>query len=480
MRPFRVVLVNQCENNWGYGPGSSEYLRAQLLAAPDLVGRVEVTLLFLIGLSPLEAAEKILAAEPDLAGFSCYSWNIHESGATCRELRRRGVAFPIVWGGCSFSLFYERSDWFSWWDCVDAVAVGSGEITIVDLARYLLERPPGAGIEHALPGLVVNRDGRRETGPPAKTPVNLDELASPYLNGVQYEVRNPFVEMARGCRFQCTFCSDARASREGQWRVYSKERIAAEVAVVAAWPDIEVIEAGSSTANISDSHFADVCESLRRGDPGMRAAYAFQMYPSISRPSQRQALEGVRIHKLHFGAQSTTPETWGPIKRKTSMDHMARAMAVFGGVGLMQASMLLGIPGETFESFKRTITDLRAMGWSVVVNRLLVLPGTQLHRDHEQFGMRFDEANFRVRATNTMSEADMTRCQDFVREAIFALSDDEKTSESPPIMYSNFDHQPTMFSPMELFRPGEAPPRRANQDGRQGKQEQGRLLPQRR
>ena len=54
------LLANLCEEAWGYGPGSSEYLHAELLAAPDL------------------------------AGFTCFSWNLTDSGDTCRELRRRG------------------------------------------------------------------------------------------------------------------------------------------------------------------------------------------------------------------------------------------------------------------------------------------------------------------------------------------------------------------------------------------------------
>jgi radical SAM superfamily enzyme YgiQ (UPF0313 family) len=451
---FRIVLVNLCEDACGYGPSSSEYLRAELLASPDLRDRISVEILFLEQHGPEQAVERVLAEQPDLVGFTCFSWSIRESGEVCRLLKRRMPELPIVWGGVSFALFHERRDWFTWWDCVDAVAVGSGEYTLVDLVRYLIVQEQPRRIAHALPGLVVCHDRKLEQGPPARVPESLDAFASPYLAGVRHRCHQPFIEMARGCRFQCGFCSDARASRENAWRIHSAERIAAEIAEVARWPGVDAIDAGSSTANINDAEFERVCDAIRVGDPRQRLAYTFQMYPALSRPSQRAALAGIRIDKLCFGVQSTTAETWGPIKRKTTLDHMRRAMDVFDGVGPIQASLLLGLPGETFASFKRTFEDLRALGFILCVNRLLVLPGTQLHRDHERFGLEFDpELYYRITRTPTMSDDDMRRAMDFVMEC--AWSTPRAGGRYPPVMWTNFYVQETMFAPIQFSRPGE-------------------------
>lgn len=451
MSSFRVILVNLCEDACGYGPSSSEYLRAELLATADLRDRIEVDILFIEGGTAEQAAEQVLAKQPDLVGFTCFSWSIRESGEVARILKQRAAELPIIWGGVSFALFRERSDWFTWWDCVDAVAVGSGEYPLVDLVRHLIDQPRPRRVA-PLPGLVVCRDGRIEFGPPARSPASFDDYASPYLAGVQHICPQPFIEMARGCRFQCGFCSDARASRENAWRIHSVERIAGELAVVANWPDVGVIDAGSSTANINDAEFERVCEAIRLGDPEQRLSYTFQMYPALSRPPQRAALAGIRIDKLCFGVQSTTAETWGPIKRKTTLDHMRRAMDVFDGVGPIQASLLLGLPGETYKSFCKTFEDLRALGYIVCVNRLLVLPGTQLHRDHERFGLQFDASRYyRVTRTPTMDEDDMRRAMDYVMEC--AWSAPPSGGRYPRVMWTNFYVQETMFAPIQFSRP---------------------------
>lgn len=456
MAPFHVILVNLCEDACGYGPSSSEYLRAELEATKDLADRVRVEILFLERTSHEQAAERILQSSPDLVGFTCFSWSIRESGEVSRILKKKDPSLPIVFGGCSFALFRERRDWFRYWDVVDAVAVGSGEYTLVDLVRHLVDKPKPRRIDQALPGLAVNKGGSIEIGPPARAPEKLDDYASPYLSGVRHRCQQPFIEMARGCKFQCTFCSDARHSREDAFRVHSVDRIAAEIAAVSRWPDVEWIDAGSSTANINDDEFFRVCDAIRMGDPEARLQYTFQMYPALARPAQRQALDGVRIDKLCFGVQSTTAETWGPIKRKTTLDHMRRSMSVFEGVGPMQASLLLGLPGETLDSFKKTFSDLRSMGWIVCVNRLLVLPGTQLHRDHESFGLEFDEdLYYRVTRTPQMSPDDLKKAQDFVMEQAWAEAGKQE-GRYPPIMWTNFYVQQTMFAPIQLSRPKDA------------------------
>jgi hypothetical protein len=170
------------------------------------------------------------------------------------------------------------------------------------------------------------------------------------------------------------------------------------------------------------------------------------MYPALSRPAQRAALDGIRVGRLCFGVQSFTPDTWKPILRRTTLEHLDRSMAVFGGTGTLQVSLLLGLPGETLGGFKRTFDQCRERGWNVCVNRLLVLPGTQLHRDHERFGLRFHEdVYYRVTESNTMSNDDLRRAQEFVVERSVSLPA-RTEGRHPPITWTNFDHQPTMFA----------------------------------
>lgn len=444
-RAARVVLVNLCEDACGYGPGASEYLRAQLLADPAIAERIELTLLFMSGIDTAGFAEQIAACDPDLVGFSCYSWNLDATARTSRRLRQLvGPRATIVWGGCSFSLLHERDDWFAWWDVVDAVAIGSGERTIVDLVSRLLERGSGLG-DTAVRGAWIRAGDRLVRGERALAPRALDQVASPYALGAAFRVPRPYVEMARGCRFECAFCSDARSSREGIWLTNGVERVASDIAAITAWPEARAIDAGASTANVSDAHFADVCEGLRRGDPEQRLSYSLQLYPAIVRPAQREALRGVRVERITLGVQSFTQETWGPMRRKSTLDHMRRAVDVLQGAGPLSASVVLGLPGETHASFVSMLDELSSIeDLSITVNRLLVLPGTQFHAQHERHGLAFDADRFyRVQNSSTMSADDLRRAQEHVLERAARLG---RTSRGwRRIDWTNFDQQRLAF-----------------------------------
>lgn len=448
-RPLRVVLANLCEDPCDYGPGASEYLRAKLLSVPAIADGVEIVVLFLSGLDPDAFAELIASHAPDLVGFTCYSWNLDATAKTTRRLRaltgeRRGAPV-VVWGGVSFALLRARSDWFDWWGDVDAVAIGSGEQTIVDLVSRLLARGPGAGLGEApIGGALLSVDGRLIDGGLARAPRDLSEVPSPYQLGAAFRVARPFVEMARGCRFQCAFCSDARDSREGLWMTSAVERIAADIGAVARWPEAREIDAGASTANVSDAHFAEVCEGIRRGDPASRLSYSLQMYPAIVRPSQRAALEGVRVKRIGIGVQSSTPEAWGPMRRKSTIEHIRRSAEILRGLPIY-VTVLLGLPGETYGSFARMLDELLAVGdVSLAVHRLLVLPGTQFHARHDELGLEFDPGCFyRIRATRSMSRDDLSRAQELVRARAHASGFTELGERR--VDWTNFDDQRLAF-----------------------------------
>jgi tRNA A37 methylthiotransferase MiaB len=449
-RPLRIVLANLCQDSQGYGPGASEYLRAKLLSVPEIAEQVEITILFLTGSDTKAFAEQIATHDPDLVGFTCYSWNLEATAETTRKLREQLGRAPrgpvIAWGGCSFALLRERSDWFGWWNDIDLVAIGSGEQTIVDLAMRLLSGADRRTLDTApIRGTIRMIDGQRVDGGPAVTPKSLLEVPSPYQLGTAFRVARPYVEMARGCTFQCAFCSDARVSREGLWLPLTRDRIAADIGAIARWSEVREIDAGSSTANVSEEHFTDVCEAIRLGDPERKIAYSLQMYPAIVRQSQRDALSGIRVKRIAIGAQSSSPETWKPMRRKTTLEHIRKSTNILRGVGPLYLTVILGLPGETYESFKQMMDDLLAVDdVSIVVHRLLALPGTQFHQRHEEFGIEFDPSCFyRVRSTSSMNNADLKRAQALVQTR--AHLGGRTSLGERRIDWTNFDDQELAF-----------------------------------
>lgn len=310
---------------------------------------------------------------------------------------------------------------------------------MVELTRHVLER---GRLEHPLPGLAMSSGGGVVLGGPSPEPADLDEIASPFALGVAHRVERPTVEMARGCSFDCSFCSDARSSRGGGLREHSEARIASDIASVTTWPEARHLDAGASTANVSDAFFARVCRAIRTGDPGRRLSYGFQLYPSLASEAQRRALEGIRVDALHLGVQSLSRATFQPMRRGSRSDYVERALSTFRGLGPLELSVILGLPGETYASFTAMFEQLLAYSEArLVVNRLLVLPGTLYHLRRHELGVELDpERYFRVLSTPAMSRDDLARAQAYVIERALSLPD-LFTSREARVRWVNFDVQ---------------------------------------
>jgi hypothetical protein len=110
----------------------------------------------------------------------------------------------------------------------------------------------------------------------------------------------------------------------------------------------------------------------------------------------------------------------------------------------------LGLPGETFESFRAVYDELsRYPELRLVVNRLLVLPGTQLHLQRRALGIEIEEDRYyRVRSTPSMSARDLLRAQDYVVERACALPDLVQGGEAR-VRWVNFDAQRSFAAPAQ-------------------------------
>jgi len=399
-----------------FGNTAGTYLAAQVLADPALAPHVDVQVLRLDS-DDLDAAARCLReAAPDVIGFSCYAWSLGPTLAVARRLRATRPAPLVVLGGPLFAQLRTRDDWFPGWDAVDAIAVGDGEITLRALLAKLLRAGRPLRVSSPGPGLVL--PGHPPAwGPPALEPVSIDEVVSPYLQGSATPVDAPHVELTRGCPFACAFCGCSRTITTPRLALPSRERVAGELAAIGAWPrPVEEVNLGSGTANLNDATWTLLRDAVHEGDPGARNAYSLQVRPELLKPCHAEGWKGARL-RFALGVQSLAPATFGAMGRRTTLDDLARAVALLKDLGQVDLFFILGLPGETLASFLEGIDAALALGADrLAVSPLYVLPGTALHTHHETHGLAFDPDTFRVRSTPTLPAADVETAVARLRE----------------------------------------------------------------
>lgn len=303
-------------------------------------------------------------AEPFLVGFSCCVWNFEYNKAFAKKLK---VAFPeciIVFGGHNIpgnsSLLEEESS-------IDVLVHGEGEEPFLELLKAL----PGSGLQ-CVPNISYHDNQGRIFETSEKSYPDIENYPSPYLSGVYDRLisENPDVdflavlETNRGCPYNCSYC-DWCAGKSV--RFFPMERVKAEI----KWLSDHKIE----YCFCADSNFGMFQRDLEIVD------YLVEMktkigYPKVFRPCYAKnsddnvfeiskKLNSVEMDKgATLAYQTLSDDALINVNRKNlTLDKFANLLSKYNEAGIPSYSeLILGLPGETYESFCSGICELLEAG----------------------------------------------------------------------------------------------------------------------
>ncbi|MBR0510577.1 MAG: B12-binding domain-containing radical SAM protein [Clostridia bacterium] len=291
--------------------------------------------------------------EPFLIGFSCYLWNYEYNKALAAEVKKKWPRCVTVFGGhqiCRESDVLHGA-------VADVILFGEGEESF---KRVLLAY---AGLDELsrIPNAAYRRDGRFVFTP--EEAVCIPQRASPYLGGwfddiLRAEPEISFfasVETNRGCPNNCAFCDYGNI--KAHVRLYDAAMVNAEIEWAAAHR-IEILFILDANFGLfpRDEAFVDLVIQKKKetGYP-----QKFQVSFSKNNPDTVFALnKKINDAGMSKGAtlsfQSMSPTVQQNIFRKNiPLDHFKRLLQLYRNNGIPTYSeLILGLPGETYESFR--------------------------------------------------------------------------------------------------------------------------------
>jgi radical SAM superfamily enzyme YgiQ (UPF0313 family) len=336
-----------------------------------------------------EAVEQLLDA--DVVGFSTYVWNARISLEIARRLKAVRPGVSIVFGGPHVpdqSEKFLRENRF-----IDVAVHGEGERAFLALLEGLasLEGSPAALSE--VPGISrIDADGRFQRNPPAERIRDLAQLPSPFLDGVFEPLMAAYHEETwiglwetnRGCPFQCTFCDwgSATASKVSQFEM---DRLHREV----QWFSdhrIEYIFCCDANFGIlkRDVDIARYVAEVK-GRTGYPQALSVQNTKNATERAYetQKILSDAGLNKgVALSMQSIDASTLTSIKRQNiSLDTYLELQRRFTRDRVETYSdLILGLPGETYESFVSGVDTLIESGQHnrIQFNNLSILPNAEM------------------------------------------------------------------------------------------------------
>lgn len=341
--------------------------------------------------------------DPFMVAFSCYVWSMEYNKALAKRVKEKYPQCLILFGGHNISPDAAELEKYPY---VDLLIHGEGEVPFKELLLALKNGGDLYGIN--------NISFRDETGAAVTTPAKLPQVdiasfPSPYLEGyfddilkddsLKYSV---IWETNRGCPNRCAYCD--WGALKSRVRMFPMDRIQKEI----EWMSknrIEFIYCADANFGLfdRDEEITDLMIRSKRatGYPEIfKTNFTKNRDDFVFMLSKRMFKEGLgKSPTLSF--QTMSPEALKNIGRSNmSMEHFKNLMKMYSESGIMAYSeLILGLPGETYDSFSRGIESLLENGQhkSLVVYPCELLPNSELGKKEnvEKYRIKLCRTEFR-------------------------------------------------------------------------------------
>ena len=337
---------------------------------------------------------------PDILALSNYIWNHNLSKEIFKIFSKKNPQGLRVWGGPNFPLDVPSQTAF-FKDCLDLdiYVIDEGEEGFSNIIEKSLEFEPKDIKKNVtkipIEGCIVRNEEGGELSYSFGVPrlKKLDEIPSPYLSGMLDKFFDdkliPMLQTNRGCPFTCTFCTDGRDS-VNQVNRFSKDRVKQEIEYIAKHVNEKV-----HSMFISDLNFGMLPDDIDTANviAGIKEEYNYphRIISTTGKNNKKRIIESIKSLNgslsLSMSVQSLDQDVLTNIRRQNiSTDEMLGLMPTIKEYGLSTtAEIILGLPGETYESHLETIRKLvRSNLDDIISYTCMILPGSEMSTPEQQ------------------------------------------------------------------------------------------------
>lgn len=305
---------------------------------------------------------------PYIVAFSSSTWNTEYNFKLAEQVKKTYPESIVIFGGHNVTAGTQMLGKYPF---IDILIHGEGEIIFKNILMALKDKKPLSGVC----GISYRQDGVLYNTP--KDDCNFIDFPSPYLSGVFDGILNDgydfsvIFETNRGCPNRCAFCDWGKL--RSKVRLFSWEKICAEL----KWfsdRHIEYIYCADANFGLFDRDIRIIEEVLKLRDA---TGYPQKFKVNFSK-NRQEAVKAVSslMSKSNLGKsqtlsfQSLNPQVLENIGRSNlNIEYFNQLVSHYNAEGIRTYSeLILGLPGETRESFKDGINTLLAGGQHKTMN----------------------------------------------------------------------------------------------------------------
>ena len=328
-----------------------------------------------------EMVKAAVASNPDVIGFTATSPFFHLSKAVAEGIKQHAPHIPIAVGGPHITIMKEKA----LLPAFDYAFIGEAEES---WPQFLNACEQGKSVSQVA-GLIYRRDGHVVSTGPAADITDLNPLPIParhLLKMPLYKLgtlrgRLPFtsIQTMRGCPWKCIFCA-SEALKTTSMRVRSPRGVVDEMKAVVSTFGTRHFYIVDDVMTLWKEHIIEICDLIDQ--EGLDITFEGSTRANLVEEEVIARLVRSGLIRLSFGLETVDPEMRKTMKKQVPLDHYTRANRICNehGVEAMN-SVMIGLPGETRETVRATLTFLGKAREVKQANFAIAVPypGTEFH-----------------------------------------------------------------------------------------------------
>ncbi|MBN8538488.1 MAG: DUF4080 domain-containing protein [Deltaproteobacteria bacterium] len=376
-----LILLCAINSTYQHTAFGLRYLKANLNELSSLCEIKEFT----ISQDPKDIAEKILLQKPKILGFGVYIWNTLEILETIKIIKKMTPDIVIILGGPEISYETENQEHYNY---CDYVIQGEGDLAFYSLCKNIFDfqKPPSKVIPSSVP--------------------EISQIQLPYELYLEEDIKNRviYVEASRGCPYKCEYCL---SSLDKSVRNFNLENFLDAMGKLMEKGVREykfVDRTFNLSPKISQSILSFFLQHIEKN-----LFLHFEMVPDRLPDELKELIKKFPPGSLQFeiGIQTLNEEVAKNVSRKQNKEKIIDNFKFLKEETHVHthADLIVGLPGESLESFKIGFDQL--VGFSpdeIQVGILKRLRGAPLIRHDKAFQMIYsDKAPYQILQNNKMS-----------------------------------------------------------------------------
>ena len=350
---------------------------------------------------PNELIKEIKRRPPHVLGCSFYMWNNNLTFKIIEVCKIINSQTITVIGGpdvAKDTVRYKKI--LKIHPSLDIVVLGQGEKSFANILKVIFKKNFNKKFSESIDGCAwrLNKNGQIERGKIVPAGIDINSFPSPYLMGYLDKFLQagflPTLETVRGCPHQCAFCSNGISS-------FLPLSVKTEKVV---YDELLYIIKHSTTKDllIGDTNFGIMGERDLRISDFMLKFYRKTGFPHIlgyatTKYKTKASIElMVNMSRLtgflYFALQTLTEEVLNNCQRINIPMVTIKELVVISKKNHWPVivDLIFGLPGETAESFMKTVDKILSLGIAAPsAYQLRMLQGTKIAgTDREKYGYK--------------------------------------------------------------------------------------------